>query len=590
MDKTKTVKTRKTPTPAFAVISFLVIVAVLVALINLGVDTTMSVFIAALIAVVIALLLDIPWADVERTLLRVVSDCIPTFLIVIMVGMLVGIWMAGGTVPALMYYGMKLISPKILVPLAFVLSGLTAEFTGTSFGSVATMGIALVGVASTTSIPVPLVIAAVVCGAWFGDKMSPLSDTTNLASGVSRVPLYDHIGSMMYTTIPAALVALVLFTAAGLMHSGGEMDTTRANLICDTLAEHFNLNPILILPAILVLLVSVFKLPALLGMGLTVVVSIVFAMVFQGVNFVELMNYAANGFTLSTGVDIVDPMLNRGGITSMTGLLITFMVASLMHSGGEMDTTRANLICDTLAEHFNLNPILILPAILVLLVSVFKLPALLGMGLTVVVSIVFAMVFQGVNFVELMNYAANGFTLSTGVDIVDPMLNRGGITSMTGLLITFMVASVMGGIITATGILDVLAKDVLLKFIKSRGVLVTVTLIYCYIVNFLTAGGQTVAIIVTEQTFEDAFDRMGIHRRVLSRTLEDAGTLSAPIVPWGVATLYVMEVLGCGTEYIPYCWFIFIVPIFSILCAFSGFGIWDKDGNKMWGRKKAAAK
>ena len=428
MDKTKTVKTRKTPTPAFAVISFLVIVAVLVALINLGVDTTMSVFIAALIAVVIALLLDIPWADVERTLLRVVSDCIPTFLIVIMVGMLVGIWMAGGT-------------------------------------------------ASTTSIPVPLVIAAVVCGAWFGDKMSPLSDTTNLASGVSRVPLYDHIGSMMYTTIPAALVALVLFTAAGLMHSGGEMDTTRANLICDTLAEHFNLNPILILPAILVLLVSVFKLPALLGMGLTVVVSIVFAMVFQGVNFVELMNYAANGFTLSTGVDIVDPMLNRGGITSMTGLLITFMVAS-----------------------------------------------------------------------------------------------------------------VMGGIITATGILDVLAKDVLLKFIKSRGVLVTVTLIYCYIVNFLTAGGQTVAIIVTEQTFEDAFDRMGIHRRVLSRTLEDAGTLSAPIVPWGVATLYVMEVLGCGTEYIPYCWFIFIVPIFSILCAFSGFGIWDKDGNKMWGRKKAAAK
>ena len=147
-----------------------------------------------------------------------------------------------------------------------------------------------------------------------------------------------------------------------------------------------------------------------------------------------------------------------------------------------------------------------------------------------------------------------------------------------------------GGIITATGILDVLAKDVLLKFIKSRRVLVPVTLIYSYIVNFLTAGGQTVAIIVTEQTFEDAFDRMGIHRRVLSRTLEDAGTLSAPIVPWGVATLYVMEVLGCGREYIPYCWFIFIVPIFSILCAFSGFGIWDKDGNKMWGRKKAAAK
>ncbi len=473
----KTARQRVAPSPAFAVVSFVVIIAVLVVLINLGVDTTMSVFIAALISAVIAFILHISWDETEKTLLRVVSDCIPTFLIVIMVGMLVGIWMAGGTVPALMYYGMKLISPKILVPLAFVLCFLSSEFTGTSFGSVATMGLAMVGVASTTSIPLPLVIGAVVCGAWFGDKMSPLSDTTNLASGVSKVPLYTHINSMMYTTIPAGVIALVLFTIAGLVYSGGEMDSSKATLICDTLTTHFTINPILILPAILVLLVSVFKLPALLGMGVTVVVSILFAMVFQGVGFVELMNYAANGFSIETGVALVDPMLNRGGISSMTGLLITFMIAS-----------------------------------------------------------------------------------------------------------------VMGGIITATGILDVLAKDVLLKFIKNKGVLVTVTLIYCYIVNFLTAGGQTVAIIVTQQTFEDAFDQMGIHRKVLSRTLEDAGTLSAPIVPWGVATLFVMSTLGCGTEYIKYCWFIFLVPVFSILCAFTGFGMWDKDGNKLWNKKKAAQK
>ena len=468
-------KARKTPSALFAVVSFVIIIAVLVYLINQEVDTTMSVFAAAIVSVIVALILRIPWEDFEKTLLRVVSDCIPTFLIVIMVGMLVGIWIAGGTVPALMYYGMKLISPKILVPLAFVLCFLTSEFTGTSFGSVATMGLALVGVATTTTIPLPLVIGALVCGAWFGDKMSPMSDTTNLASGVTRVPLYTHINSMMYTTIPAAIVAFVLFTIAGLVYAGGELDTTKANLICDTLTANFRINPILILPAILVLLVSVFKLPALLGMGLTVVVSTLFAMVFQGVGFVELMNFAANGFRIETGAG----------------------------------------------------------------------------------------------------------------SIVDNMLNRGGITSMTGLLITFMIASVMGGIITATGILDVLAKDVLLKFIKNKTVLVIVTLIYCYIVNFITAGGQTVAIIVTQQTFEDAYDQLGIHRKVLFRTLEDSGTLSAPIVPWGVATLFVMSTLGCGTEYIPYCWFIFIVPVFSILCAVTGFGMWDKDGNKLWKGKKA---
>lgn len=467
------VKEKKTPSTGFAVISFLCIVLILVVLINAGVNTSLSIFIGAIVSCVIALALNITWEEIEETIKGVIADATPTFLIVIMVGVLVGIWMAGGTVPSLMYYGMKLISPKILVPLAFVLCCITSVFTGTSFGCIATMALAMVGVATTTDIPMALVIGACVCGAWFGDKMSPLSDTTNMASGVSKVGLYDHIGSMMYTTIPAALVALVLFAIAGLMYSGGGIDYARANLICDTLTANFTISPILIIPAILVLLVSVFKLPAILGMGLTVIISAVFAMVFQGVGFVDLMNFGFNGFSIETGVAIVDPMLNRGGITSMTELLVIFMLASTM-----------------------------------------------------------------------------------------------------------------GGIITSTGILDVLAKNVLLKFIKNRTMLVFTSLVYCYIVNFLTAGGQIVSIIVTEQTFEDAYDEMNVSRKVLSRTLEDAGTLSAPIVPWGVATIYVMSVLGCGTEYIPYCWFIFIVPIFSILCAFTGIGMWDKEDRPLWGKNK----
>ena len=239
------------------------------------------------------------------------------------------------------------------------------------------------------------------------------------------------------------------------------------------------------------------------------------------------------------------------------------------------------LIMETLSKNFNINLLLILPAILVILVSVFKLPSLLGMGLAVCVSVIFAMLFQGVNFVDLMNFAFNGFSIKTGVAIVDPMLNRGGVLSMAELLVTFMVASVMGAIITSTGILEVLAQNVLLKFIKNKSILVLVTLIYCYIVNFLTAGGQTVSIIVTEQTFESTFDDMNINRKVLSRTLEDAGTLSAPIVPWGVATIYVMGVLGCSNAYIPYAWFIFIVPIFSMICAITGIGMWDKEGKPL---------
>lgn len=206
---------RKEPTTLFAIVSFLVIIAVLIIMINMGCNTTLSVFSGVIVSVITTRLLNIPWNEVERNIIKTAAECMPTFLIVIMVGMLVGIWMAGGTVPTLMYYGMQVVSPKILVPLAFVLCALTSEFTGTSFGSVATMGLAMVGIASTTSIPVPLVVGAVVSGAWLGDKMSPLSDTTNLASGVSKVPLYDHIHSMQYTTLPAAVVALVLFTIGG---------------------------------------------------------------------------------------------------------------------------------------------------------------------------------------------------------------------------------------------------------------------------------------------------------------------------------------------------------------------------------------
>lgn len=467
---------KKQPTStAVAVGSFLLIIAVLVVLINMGVNTSVSLFLGAVVATVLALLMHVKWNDIDQQIRSTMAAATPTFLIVILVGMLVGIWMAGGTVPALMYYGMKMISPKILVPLAFVLCSITSIFTGTSFGSIATMGLAMVGIAATTSIPVPLVAGACVCGAWLGDKMSPLSDTTNMASGVSRVPIYEHINSMMYTTIPAALIALVLFTIAGLIYSGSGMNAEQANLICTTLENNFHLSPLLILPCILVLLVSVFKLPSILGLGLTVLVSIVFAMISQHIGFVELMNFAFNGFSIETGVSIVDPMLNRGGIVSMTELLVIFMIAS-----------------------------------------------------------------------------------------------------------------VLGAVITSTGILDVLAKNVLLKFIKNRVTLVITALIYCYIVNFLTAGGQIVSIIVTEQTFEDAFKQLNINRKVLSRTLEDAGTLSAPIVPWGVATIYVMSVLGIGTEYIGYCWFIFLVPLFSILCAATGWGMWNDKGQKLWGKGKTS--
>ena len=419
----------------------------------------------------------IPYAELQQGIKETVSSMIVAILILLAVGVLVGTWMASGTVPVMIYYGMKVLTPGLFLPVVCILCTLMSTMAGTSWGTLATVGVACMGVAQGLGVLLPAAAGAVCTGAFFGDKVSPLPDSPVITATVCEVTLMDGIRHALISTGPAYLISLVFYFVYGLRYSGG-----------------------------------------------------------------------------SVGGEVYEDILS------------------------------------TVSAEFWLSPVLLLPVLVVVVLILMKKPTIPTFIAGIAAGAVMAMLCQGVSLHDILAVMYSGFSADTGSDVVNSMLNRGGITSMTGLLITFMVASVMGGIITATGILDVLAKDVLLKFIKSRGVLVTVTLIYCYIVNFLTAGGQTVAIIVTEQTFEDAFDRMGIHRRVLSRTLEDAGTLSAPIVPWGVATLYVMEVLGCGTEYIPYCWFIFIVPIFSILCAFSGFGIWDKDGNKMWGRKKAAAK
>lgn len=473
METKKEIREQKTPGIAFALIEFIVIIAVIIVLTNIGVNTALTVFIGAALACILALSLRVPWGDIEDTVMSTLKDCSITFLVVIMVGMLVGLWMANGTVPSLMYYGMKLISPVILLPLTFILCCFTSLFTGTSFGSIATMGIAMVGVASTTSLPVPLVVGAVASGAYFGDKMSPLSDCTNLAAGITKVGLYDHINSMYYSTIPAALVCAVMYTVAGFIYGGGAMDTEKANLICNTLADNFHISVVLILPAVLVLLVSAFKIPAILGLGITAGISIIFGMVFQGTSFIDLLNYAYNGFSIDTGVDIVNPMLNRGGIVSMTELLVIYILSSTM-----------------------------------------------------------------------------------------------------------------GAFIASSGIMDVIAQKMLLKVIKNKVSLIVVTLIYGHIMTFAVAGVQTVTMIVTAQTFEEVYDKMGISRRVLSRMLEDSGVLGCLLVPWGITAMYIATTLGVSnTAYIPYAWLVYAVPVFSIICAVTGFGMWDKDEKPMWNKK-----
>lgn len=207
---------KRIPSVAESIIGLLLVSAAVLIGLKLGIGSQMALFLGAIVAILVALFFRVPWSEIQATFYKTMSDSLIPIVILMIVGVTVGAWIIGGTVPSLMYFGLKLVSPKIILPLTFVLCAFMAVFTGTSFGSVATMGLALTGVAMGMGMPVPMVVGAVVSGAWFGDKLSPMSDSTNLASAMTGVNLYTHIGSMMWTTIPATIITIVIYTVIGL--------------------------------------------------------------------------------------------------------------------------------------------------------------------------------------------------------------------------------------------------------------------------------------------------------------------------------------------------------------------------------------
>lgn len=456
-------RTPRQPKVWEALLALIFVIAVVVAAIRTKVGIQMGLAMGGCTAIVFALLMGNKWSDIQDTVKRVVGDSATTLLILLSVGMMVGIWIIGGTVPTLLYYGLKICSPNIIVPLTFVLCAITSLFTGTSFGSIATMGLALFGVGTSMGISAPLMAGAVCSGAFFGDKMSPLSDTTNVAADMSGTPLYDHIGSMMYTTVPATVICLVLYTVLGIRNASANADLSNIEMILDTLGANFNISVIALVPAVLVLLTSALKVPAV--------------------------------------------------------------------------------------------------------------PAMLG---CTAVSGVFACLLQKVSLSAMLGAAMNGFSSDTGVAMVDKILSRGGMTSMYSTVAIIILSATMGAVLEKSGVIDSLVNNVLLKAVHKPCGLILSTMVYCYSL-LLISGHQVMPIILGGRTFRPAYDRMGIQSKVLSRTLEDTCTIGAPMVPWGTSCAYMFSVLGIGIAYIPYSFLCYIVPLFAILYACTGWFVWHKE-------------
>lgn len=454
-------KTKKVATLGHALIPILVLMIVLsLAIIVFGADPHIPLLIGIIVASLVAMfMLGYSWEEVEKGAIETIQLSMQAILILMAIGTLIGTWILSGTVPAMIYYGLKILSPSIFLIATMIICSIVSIATGSSWTTAGTVGVALMGVGQGLGIPTAIVAGAIVSGAYFGDKMSPLSDTTNLAPAMAGSTLFEHIRYMFYTTVPSYIIAMVLYGIIGARYAGQTLDTANIDMILNTIASNFNISPLLILPPIIVIILVVLKIPALPG-----------------------------------------------------------------------------LICGTI----------------------------LG-GL-------FGAIFQGAGIGDIIDAAHYGVSVETGVEVVDELLSGGGLDGMMWTVSLILLAMVFGGIMERTGMLQAIGNSIL-KFANSTGSLVTATIITSVAVNVLAAD-QYLAIVIPGRMYKKVYDERGLEPRLLSRTLEDAGTLTSALIPWNTCGAFMNSALGVSPlAYAPFAFLNILNPIIAIIYGFTGFSI-----------------
>lgn len=274
------------------------------------------------------------YKEMQKGLLNGINDGLEAVLVLLSVGALIGTWIAGGIVPAIIYYGLSVIEPNIFLLAAFIICTVTSLATGTSFGSAGTAGIAMMAIGASFGFPLPLVAGAVISGCYVGDKLSPLSDTTVMTASLSKVDLIDHIKSMLTVSAPAWLLAGLLFLGTGFFY-GGSGDLSAATSTMGALQDYFNISWYMLIPAIIVIGLLAFKMPSIPVILFGAFLGTIWAFLFQGATFLEAFNIMYAGNSIESGVAFIDNLLNRGGIVFMLDVIALIIFA--LGVGGLME-------------------------------------------------------------------------------------------------------------------------------------------------------------------------------------------------------------------------------------------------------------
>ena len=445
-----------------ALLGFFVPLAVLIVLIIFGADVSIASLVALFVMAIFCLLMGVKWADIDAAMAEGVHQVAGATMVMLLVGCMVAIWMASGTIPTMLYYGMKIVSPQFYLPVCFILPAFMSVCTGTSWGSISTIGVVLCGMAAGMGIPLPMAAGAVISGAFVGDKCSPLSDCTLLGASACEVPLFTHVKSMLYTMIPSFIICLVVYTILG-----------------------FN-------------------------------------------------------------------------------------------ASGNIDVTAVNELSGGIASTFSISVFHIIPIIVVLVLSVKQVPAFITFGVGIALGIIWAMIFQGCGFIECLGYIMSGFSVDSGVEAVDTLVNRGGFSSMLSLVGTIIIIGMLSGLFNKSGVLTVLVGGLSKKLRSPKSIILGAGISS---ILMSMAGGQYPSIAIPAVAFKDICDEMDINRAVLARMLADTGVVVAPLIFWNAWTIGYGVVLGGFPiiQAVPYTFLAMICPVVAIIFNFLGIGFFHKD-------------
>ncbi len=427
----------------------------------------MALLLAAAVGGVIAAFLGHNWYDIRRQIVKSIGSAMPSIIILLLIGSLAGTWLLSGVVPAMIYYGLKILNPAIFLLACVVVSALVSVATGSSWSTVATIGIALLGIGNAMGFSEGMVAGAIISGAYFGDKMSPLSDTTNLAPAMVGTDIFTHIRYMSLTTGPSILITLIIFMIFGFFYQPlGDAANVQATL--DAIETSFNITPFLfIVPAVLITII-INRVPPLPSLLAGTLLGALFAVLFQ-------------------------PQI----IEQVSGVMDNFSRAS---------------------------------------------------------------------YIAIMKSMYGRIAIVTSDPQVNDLLSTGGMAGMLNTIWLIMTAMIFGGVMEAAGMLVRITSG-LMRFAKTTGSLVATTVSTCLFFN-VTASDQYISIVVPGRMFAKTYRDRGLKPEVLSRTLEDSGTVTSVLIPWNTCGATQAAVLGVPTiSYLPYAFFNIISPFMSIFMA-----------------------